>query len=218
MSDTAAAEKLTAWQRWELPAFTTARERVNLPTARELEQIEQQVHDEGYQAGYKEGRERGYAEGMQQATETIRHLQELSVLLQSQSDERVIRELTGLALDVARQVIQQSLNVQPELLVGMVREAVGSLPVFNQAAHVILNPQDAALLREQMGEQLAHSGWKILEDVRMERGNARLETSNSEVDASLAARWQRVTAAMGQDAPWLLRDESEAGDAPAARV
>ena len=216
MSDTTAPEKLTAWQRWELPAFTTSRERVNLPTAQELEQIEQQVHDEGYQAGYKEGQQRGYAEGMQQAAQTIRHLQELSVLLQSQVDELVIKELTGLALDVARQVIQQSLKVQPELLLGLVREAVGSLPVFNQAAHVILNPQDAALLREQMGEQLAHSGWKILEDARMERGNARLETANSEVDASLAARWQRVTAAMGQEAPWLLRDESEAGDAPAA--
>ena len=188
MSDAAAPEKLTAWQRWELPAFTTSRERVNLPTAQELEQIEQQVHDEGYQAGYKEGQQRGYAEGMQQATQTIRHLQELSVLLQSQVDELVIKELTGLALDVARQVIQQSLKVQPELLLGLVREAVGSLPVFNQAAHVILNPQDAALLREQMGEQLAHSGWKILEDARMERGNARLETANSEVDASLAAR------------------------------
>ncbi|NCN88141.1 MAG: flagellar assembly protein FliH [Gallionella sp.] len=216
MSDTAATEKLTAWQRWELPSFTTSREKIELPTASELEQMRQQAHDEGYQSGYSEGQQRGYAEGMQQAAEPIRQLRELSVLLQQQVDEQVVQELTGLALDVARQVIQQSLKVQPELLLGLVREAVGSLPLFNQAAHVILNPQDAALVREQMGEQLAHSGWKILEDIRMERGNTRLETANSEVDATLAARWQRVTAAMGQDAPWLLRDESEAGDAPAA--
>ena len=216
MSDTAATEKLTAWQRWELPSFTTSREKIELPTASELEQMRQQAHDEGYQSGYSEGQQRGYAEGMQQAAEPIRQLRELSVLLQQQVDEQVVQELTGLALDVARQVIQQSLKVQPELLLGLVREAVGSLPLFNQAAHVILNPQDAALVREQMGEQLAHSGWKILEDIRMERGNTRLETANSEVDATLAARWQRVTAAMGQDAPWLWRDESESGDAPAA--
>ena len=195
MSDTAATEKLTAWQRWELPSFTTSREKIELPTASELEQMRQQAHDEGYQSGYSEGQQRGYAEGMQQAAEPIRQLRELSVLLQQQVDEQVVQELTGLALDVARQVIQQSLKVQPELLLGLVREAVGSLPLFNQAAHVILNPQDAALVREQMGEQLAHSGWKILEDIRMERGNTRLETANSEVDATLAARWQRVTAA-----------------------
>lgn len=216
MSDPTSPAELTAWQRWELPAFATSREQVKLPTARELEQIQQQVHDEGYQAGYREGQQRGYAEGMQKAKKTVQQLEELSVLLQNRVDDLVVQELTGLALDIARQVIQQSLRVQPELLLGMVHEAIGTLPVFNQAAHVILNPQDAALLREQMGERLAHSGWKILEDMRMERGNARLETANSQIDASLAARWQRVTAAMGMEAPWLLRDGKDADDDAAA--
>ena len=52
-------------------------------------------------------------------------------------------------------------------------------------------------------------GWKILEDVRMARGDARLETANSQVDATLAARWERVLAAMGQDAPWLVKIEED---------
>ena len=63
------------------------------------------------------------------------------------------------------------------------------------------------MLRERMGEQLSHTGWKILEDVRMARGDARLETANSQVDVTLAARWERVVAAMGKDAPWLTRTE-----------
>ncbi|GAB4115116.1 MAG: hypothetical protein Fur0026_00480 [Sideroxydans sp.] len=215
MSDAEAPDQRTAWQRWELPAFTTTRERIELPTALELEQLQQQAQEEGRQAGYAEGRQRGYADGLQQAADATRRLQELSRVLQQQVDEQVVQELTGLALDIARQVIQQALRIQPELLLAMVREAIASLPVFNQAAHLILNPQDAQLVRAQMGEQLAHSGWKILEDARMERGNARLENANSEVDASLAARWQRVTAAMGQDAPWLLREATEANDAAA---
>ncbi|GAB1232549.1 flagellar assembly protein FliH [Ferrigenium sp. UT4] len=215
MSDAEAPDQRTAWQRWELPAFTTTRERIELPTALELEQLQQQAQEEGRQAGYAEGRQRGYAEGLQQAADATQRLQELSRALQQQVDEQVVQELTGLALDIARQVIQQSLRIQPELLLAMVREAVASLPVFNQAAHLILNPQDAQLVRAQMGEQLAHSGWKILEDARMERGNARLENANSEVDASLAARWQRVAAAMGQDAPWLLREATEANDVAA---
>ncbi|GAB1235700.1 FliH/SctL family protein [Ferrigenium sp. UT5] len=215
MSDAEAPDQRTAWQRWELPAFTTTRERIELPTALELEQLQQQAQEEGRQAGYAEGRQRGYADGLQQAAEATQRLQELSRVLQQQVDEQVVQELTGLALDIAHQVIQQSLRIQPELLLAMVREAIASLPVFNQAAHLILNPQDAQLVRAQMGEQLAHSGWKILEDARMERGNARLENANSEVDASLAARWQRVAAAMGQDAPWLLREATEANDVAA---
>lgn len=213
MSDTETQDvgQLSAWQRWELPAFESARStvRANLPTALELEQMQQQAREEAAQAGYAEGRQQGYADGLQQAEQVNQHLLELANVLTQKIDEMVVQELTGLALDVARQVIQQAVKVHPELLQSAVREAIGSLPVFNQAAHVILNPDDAAMLRERMGDQLSHSGWKILEDVRMERGNARLETANSQVDATLATRWQRVVAAMGQEAPWLVTEEGD---------
>lgn len=201
--------KLTAWQRWELPAFEAGQEiarNVGLPTAAELEDIHQQSREEGLQAGYAEGQQRGYAEGILRADQQNQRLSGLMSVLEQQVDEQVVHELMGLSLDIARQVIQQALKIQPELLLAMVREAIGSLPVFNQAAHLILNPDDAALVRERMGEQLSHSGWKILEDARMERGGARLETANSQIDASLEARWKRVIAAMGQDASWLIKD------------
>lgn len=195
-------EKLTAWERWELPNFEARRSlqtgRSGLPTAAEIEEIQRVAHEEGFR--------NGYAEGAQKAAQENQRLSGLIGLLEQKVDEEVARELLDLSLGIARQVIQQSLKVQPELLLGVVREAIGTLPVFNQAAHLILNPDDAALVRERMGEQLSHSGWKILEDVRMERGNARLETSNSQIDASLEARWKRVTVAMGQDSSWLIRE------------
>jgi len=211
MSDIVSKDEdtLTAWQRWELPAFESGRStvRANLPTALELEQMQAQARDEASQAGYAEGQQRGYADGLQQAAQENQHLVELANILTQKIDDMVVQELTGLALDVARQVIQQALKVQPELLQSAVREAIGTLPVFNQSAHVILNPEDATMLRERMGDQLAHTGWKILEDVRMARGDARLETANSQVDVTLAARWERVVAAMGKDSPWLIKTE-----------
>lgn len=201
-------EKLSAWQRWELPAFeagSSLARNIGLPTAAQLEKMQQLARDEAYQAGYAEGQQRGYAEGMQQALAEKERLAELMRLLETQIDEEVTQELMGLSLDIAQQVLQQSLKVQPELLLIMVREAIGSLPVFNQAAHLILNPEDAAMVREHMGEQLNHSGWKILEDPRMVRGDARLETANSQVDATIEARWNRVVTAMGQESKWLVK-------------
>ncbi len=201
-------EKLSAWQRWELPAFeagSALARRVGLPTAAEMAQMQQQARDEAYQAGYAEGQQRGYTEGLQQAIAEKERLAELTKLLESQVDEKVTQELMDLSLDIAQQVLQQSLKVQPELLLGMVREAISALPIFNQAAHIILNPEDAAMVREHMGEQLSHSGWKILEDTRTVRGDARIETANSQVDATLEARWNRVVSAMGQESKWLVK-------------
>jgi len=121
-------------------------------------------------------------------------------------DEQVAHELLGLSLDIARQVLYQALKVNPELMLGVVREAIGTLPHVNQGAHLVLHPDDAALVRERMGEQLTHSGWKIFEDARVERGGARIETANSQIDASLETRWNRVVAALGQDTTWLIQE------------
>jgi flagellar assembly protein FliH len=201
MSDIATEpEKLTAWQRWELPNFEggTRGEGYGLPTAAQVEDIQRLAREEGYR--------NGYAEGMQQAAQDRQRLNTLIDAMSNQVDEQVAQELVALALDVARQMLHQSLKVQPELVLGVVREAIGTLPHFNQGAHLVLHPADAALVREQMGEQLTHSGWKVFEDARIERGGARIETANSQIDATLESRWKRVVAALGQDTEWLVQE------------
>ncbi len=195
-------EQLTAWQRWELPTFEGDRVlrpgEVQMPTAAQLEAVQRQAHDEGFQAGY--------AEGMKKAVQENQRLATLIDSLSQQVDEQVAQELLDLSLEIARQMLHQALQVNPELVLGVVREAVGTLPHFSPGAHLLLHPADAALVRERMGEQLSHTGWKILEDARIERGGARLETNNSQIDATLETRWKRVVAALGQDASWLTKD------------
>jgi flagellar assembly protein FliH len=197
-----APEKLTAWQRWELPNFEAQGGlrpgEVELPTASQVEGIHRQAHEEGYQSGY--------AEGMKKAVQENQRLAALLDVLEQQVDTQVAQELLDLALDIARRMLHQALKVQPELLLGVVREAIGTLPHYNQGAHLVLHPDDAALVRERMGEQLSHSGWKIFEDARIERGGARIETANSQIDATLESRWDRVVAALGQDAKWLMQE------------
>lgn len=201
MSDVVAKEGLTAYQRWELPSFNHEREAVDpstLPTAAEIEQIRQQAQEEGFQAGY--------AEGAQKVREEIQQLAAMISGLESalqQVDEQVAQSLLDLSLELAQQMVQQALKVKPELVLGIVSEAVNELPHFNQHAHLILHPADAELVRSHMGEQLEHTGWKIFEDAQAERGGCRVETAHSRIDASLASRWKRVVAAIGQDSKWL---------------
>lgn len=194
-------EKLTAWQRWELPNFEGGGLRpgeVALPTAAQVEDIQRQAREEGFR--------NGYAEGMQKAAQENQRLATLIESMAQQVDAQVAQELLDLSLDIARQMLHQALKVDPELLLGVVREAIGTLPHFNQGAHLVLHPDDAALVRARMGEQLSHSGWKIFEDARVERGGARIETANSQIDASLETRWNRVVAALGQDTSWMIKE------------
>lgn len=204
MSDAASPkEGLTAYERWELPNFGSGsagnagvRQKENktgviLPTAVQLEEIQRQAHDEGYQAGYATGTQRVTAllAAMEQALQ--------------QTDQEISQDLLNLSLEVARQMVQQTLNIHPEILLNTIKEAIASLPHFNQGAHLVLHPDDATMVRASMGEQLSHTGWKIFEDANIARGGARVETAHSQIDATLVNRWQRIVAAIGQDSTWI---------------
>lgn len=200
-------EQLSAYQRWELTALDESRregsnestaERVPLPTAGELQQIQTQAHNEGYAAGYQEGRSKGNAD----AERMKQMLAGLNAALQ-QFDQQVAQDVLALSLDIARQMLRQALKVKPGLLLAVVREAMNSLPQASSHPHLILNPEDAALVRSFMEAELAHSAWRIQEDTRMERGGCRIESANSEIDATLDARWKRIVAALGRDDAWL---------------
>ncbi len=196
-------EQLTAYQRWELPAFDMVKVAgtpppIGLPTAAQLENIHIQAHEEGYQTGYAEGIKQASTE----AQRITNMLESLNKELQ-QVDQRIAQDLLNLSLEIAKQMLQQALKIKPELLLNVVRAAINELPYFNQHAHLVLHTDDAELLRTSMGEQLLHTGWKIFEDSQIERGGCRVETAHSQIDATLPKRWQRVVASIGQDNAWL---------------
>jgi flagellar assembly protein FliH len=195
-------QKLSAYQRWELNSFDATAPGKNgatiLPTAEQVERIYQQAREEGCATGRQEVMIQGQAEA--QRLRTL--LDNLERELQ-QFDQHMAQDLLTLSLDVARRMLCQALKVRPELVLPVVQEAIGCLPRFNQHAHLILHPEDAALVRSRLGEQLSNSGWKILEDPLVQRGGCRVETANSQIDATLSSRWHRVLAAIGQEGNWL---------------
>ena len=197
-------EHLTPYQRWELPSFDApGSQRVPgfpgvLPTAAELEKLHQQAHEEGYKAGYAEGQRRA----VQEAERLAGLVADLDRQL-AQVDQDVMQSLLELSLELARQMVRQTLQIKPELVLEVVREAVKSLPHFSHGAHLVLHPDDAVLVRSAIGEQLSHSGWKIFEDMGIERGGCRVDTAHSQIDASLSKRWQHVLASLGKDSQWM---------------
>lgn len=202
-------EQLAEFERWELASFDQHSDCIHqedtsppLPTVAELESIRQKAQDEGY----AQGRDAGYADGIRQAhidaAQIHMLMQNLQVAL-NRVDEQVAQSLLDLSLEIACKMAGETLRTKPEVILNIVSDAINSLPHFNQNAHLIMHPEDAELVRSQMGEQLAHAGWKIFTDAQIERGGCRVETLHSQVDATTASRWKRIVKSIGQDTSWM---------------
>jgi len=203
-------EQLTAYERWELASFDShpggthqdvTKKSTRLATVAELENIRQQAHDEAHKLGH----DAGYAAGIQQARSETAQIHALLQNLQNalnQVDEQVAQSLLDLSLEIARKMVGETLQAKPEIILKVVSDAINGLPHFNQNAHIILHPDDAELVRQQMGEQLSQAGWKIFTDAQIGRGGCRVETAHSNVNATTEARWQRVVESIGQDKSW----------------
>lgn len=192
---------------WEMTSFdpkpsSSKNGGVTLPTVEQISGIEEQARQEGYQAGHAEG----YAQGMLEAQREAERLRGLADSFSSevrQADETISRQVLELSLDFARAVLKTALSVQPDLVLPIVREAVRYLPALQQPAMLYLHPDDAALVRTRMGDELGKIGWLLADDEQLERGSCRVETANNQIDASLPTRWQRMATALGQSSEWL---------------
>ena len=200
-------DNLTAWQRWELGSFDQKRAAPaapqkkggaasQLPTADDIERIYRDAHKQGYDAGYEEGTARVRMEAMRLHTLVEQLEAALTVF-----DRQVAEELLGLSLEVARQVVRQTIAARPNLILDVVRDALAQLP--HQHAAIYLHPEDASLVRSYLGEQLAHAGHRIFEEAALSRGGLRMEAGGSHLDASVAGRWRRVLEGIGADEDWI---------------
>jgi len=187
------------WQRWKDSGMRTAgAPGMRLPTVDDLERLHDSARDEGRAEGLAEGRRLG-------AAEAARFKLLLAALEQERRNVETdgAEDLLNLALDIARQVLQEALPVRRELLLPVVREAMRALPALAQPAQLVLNPADVELVRAHLGEELRLQGWQVVEDHRIQPGGCRLASPNCEVDATLANRWKRVLATLGRDHAWI---------------
>jgi len=162
-------------------------------TARQLEEIQNQAREEGFQQGLREGRDAGLTE----LQARIRVLEQMLQTLDkpfAQLDEAVEQQLARLAMLVARQLVRRELKTEPEEVIGVVREALGALPVAARNVRLMLHPEDAALVRKAMPAGQGEQQMQIVEDPLQTRGGCRVLTDSSQIDASVEARLNAVIA------------------------
>ncbi|MCB1894086.1 MAG: flagellar assembly protein FliH [Rhodocyclaceae bacterium] len=193
-TEAAMADEIGREAETDDPPQTTAEDppQFKLPTAEEIEEIYESARKSGFDAGYEEGTARGRVEAMQ-----LHGLAESMDQAMQTLDTEIAQELLDVAIEIARHLIRRELRNFPETVLDTVREALQQFPQNNALVH--LHPEDAGLIREYLGEQVAHLGHRIIEDDAIGRGGCRLEASGSELDATLETRWKRILSNLGRD-------------------
>ena len=175
---------------------------MGLPTAADIERINENARNEGYQAGFEEGRQAGeQAQAAAMASELARLSGLISNLQDAiaSMDQTIGEQVLDLALEVASQVIRGTIKVQNDVLLPLIREAISALPLHHGHVMLHLNPADALTIREQIGDQLQQTGTQIVDDVTITPGGCSLKAGTSEIDATIETRWKRVLEAIGTE-------------------
>jgi len=163
----------------------------------EAERIKAAAFDEGYAAGYDHG-----------SAAARREAEQLQAMARAASDvfdrfeTDLAPQLLELAAEIARQVIQRELALDNNVILAVVRDAFNQLIGGETGKQLLLHPSDVQRVRAHLGEELEMGQWKIVEDAGVEAGGCRISTQQSDIDATLATRWKRTLATLGQDSPW----------------
>jgi flagellar assembly protein FliH len=179
---------------------------LDYPTVEELEGIREQARKEGYDEGHEAGHADAIEAGKIASAEELQHVRALADSFSNalrDADQLIANDVLDLALQLAKGMLKNALQVKPELVLPIVRDAIEYLPVLQQPALLVLHPDDAAVVRAGIGEELDKGGWRVVEDPQVGRGGCKVDTATNQIDATAAARWQRLSHALGKEVDWL---------------
>ncbi|UBM08604.1 flagellar assembly protein FliH [Cupriavidus metallidurans] len=164
-----------------------------------------QGYNQGQTQGYGDGHREGYARGLEAARNEAARMQQLAANFRDalgRVDNDISNALIGLALDVARQLVRKTVELDPAALLPAARELLTAEPPLSGAPCLLLNPEDIALVETHLSGELEAAGWTLRADPSIARGGCIASAASGEMDASLSTRWQRVVKALGRNDPW----------------
>ena len=168
----------------------------------------------GYQDGYRDGMaalESFKQNFAQQATAQIGALLDAFDQQFTELDAQVAQAVSGIAVELAQQVLRSELAVRPELVAKVAAEAVNAVMLSARHISVHVHPHDLPLVAEGAEETLSARGARLMADPAIERGGVLVRSDVGDVDARLAERWAQAAGALAPAEPETLADsESKA--------
>ena len=136
---------------WQLPELESSRQRRPVAAEPDYAALREEARQAGYEAGYAEGITSGRARGEAIATEMMALWQAMATPL-ALRDEAVVRDLARLVTQVAEAVVRAELAHTATRIGTALDEALACLEGATAPLVLRVNPADAELLAELLGE------------------------------------------------------------------
>ncbi len=163
------------------------------PTGEELSRLEREAYREGYEAGERSGMEmadRKIQSMLERFAASLEELGRLRLTILRETE----RELVRLALEIAKKLVHREIRIDPEIIVTLVRVALGKLKV-NSPVVVRLNARDHGLL-EPLLEELTGGGSDTQVSLKvapeLNRGDCRIESDFGTVEGRIDEQFREI--------------------------
>ena len=179
----------------------------------QLETARQQAHAKGYAEGFEQGRAQTLVGAQKQISDYIagqgrETAQQFGTLITStQAQLESAEQMAGqavleLACELARQVLRHEIASNPNVLLPVIREALGQLFSDSKAVQIRLHPQDLEVLQGVLEEEYPNLPLTLQPDATLTRGGCLVESAGTVIDGRLEKRWARAIGRLGQNLNW----------------
>lgn len=162
--------------------------------------VQSEAEPAGFSDGYKQGMKSAELQMQQQLDQLSSMVNTLAAPVRCVSEE-VAKEMLDLAIDIARSILKNELQLNPDLLVTFVKEAVERLPDSPERTQIAVNPQDLQLLNElnEQAETASNTNAALLdiewmEDAGLARGKFIVSSGTSRIHGGIDEMLTRVCA------------------------
>jgi flagellar assembly protein FliH len=177
-----------------------------------------QARSSGYEDGYRDGLSALESFKASHAAEVeathqsrLRRFIEQFEAQWSALEPAIATSLAETAVALARGVLRAELQLQPQHVVELAREAVAAVAGSARRIELQVHPEDRETVHAALGDWLASHGGRLETQVDVGRGGCRVRADIADIDARLSTRWTEAAALLGSRAPW---DETPAARTP----
>lgn len=182
-----------------------------------------------WEARIAEARKAGYEEGYRDGLSALESFKEShAAQMQAQWQQRtesfcnqleaqwtalepaMAHSLAQAAVLLSRSVLHAELQLKPEHVLELAREAVQCVAGSAKRIDLLVHPQDAALVSAALGEWLGTRGARVEPDATVQRGGCLVRADIAQVDARLGTRWTQAAASLGSSLSWDEEPQPEA--------